>query len=159
MADKDQMTWRAEATHARVFEVDSATVINRGDFVFQDTDDVKPASDQVDQVGGDANRELFHDNFAGIAAQRSRAGDTNPIRVNTRGIHEYDCDAAQFEQGDLVGMKEEAGGTFLEDQVVVAVATENLAVGRVAKRYGSNTTKVLVDIFSTVVVGGAQAPA
>jgi hypothetical protein len=42
---------------------------------------------------------------------------------------------------------------------VKSVATENLAVGRVAKRVNPAGTSVLVEIVSTVMRGGPQAMA
>ena len=135
-----------------------------------------PASDAVIQVGDlitgtpesaadvtwDTNltttQEAFHDAFLGVSGQRSRDGDTDPLRVATTGTFEFDCAAATFAIGELVGPAK-AAGDALESQKVVAVATENLAIGRVARNYASNTTKVLVDTASTVMRGGPQAAA
>src|SRR5262245_28274259 len=71
--------------------VDSATAIEIGDLVYLDTDDVKPASSQTDQLSEEANQALFAARFAGVAMQASDAGDTQPIRVATDGIFEFDC--------------------------------------------------------------------
>ena len=152
----DVMRWRYGDTSPVVIPVDSATVIEIGDLVYLDTDDAKPASSQADQGTEIANQELFHDNFAGVAMQRSRSGDTNPIRVASRGVFEFDCPSSTFEVGDLVGVDEATSGTQLENQQVDAVATANLAVGRVAKRVNPAGTSVLVDVVSTVSHGGPQ---
>lgn len=88
--------------------------------------------------------------------QASRSGDTQPIRVATAGVFEFDCVSATFEVGKLVGADENAGGNALERQVVAPVATANLAIGRCAKRVNPATTRVLVDIVSTVGRGGPQ---
>lgn len=103
-------------------------------------------------------QEAFHDVFLGVANQQSRDGDTAAIRVATSGVYEFDCAAATFNLGDLVGPAKQSGN-LLEPQKVVAVATPNLAIGRVVKKYGSNTTKVLVEIDSTVVRAGPRAMA
>jgi hypothetical protein len=79
--------------------VDSATVIEIGDLVYLDTDDAKPSSAQADQGTEAANQELFHDKFAGVAMQASRSGDTQPIRVATAGVFEFDCLSTTFEVG------------------------------------------------------------
>ena len=155
----DVMRWRYGDTQPVVIPVDSATVIEIGDLVYLDTDDAKPASAQADQGTEAANQELFHDNFAGVAMQRSRDGDTSSMRVATRGVFEFDSPSATFEVGDLLGVDEASGGTQLEDQQVDAVATENLAAGRVAKRVSPAATKVLIDIVGTVSHGGPQAMA
>ena len=138
--------------------VDSGTVIETGDLVWQDTDDAKPADDVTSATTLAGTQEAFHDAFLGVAEQASRDGDTSDIRVGTRGVWEFPCDAATFELGDLVGPAAGVSPAIVP-QKVVAVATENLAIGRVAKRYPSNTTKVLVRIVSTVMDGGPQAMA
>lgn len=155
----DTMRWRYGDTSPVVLPVDSATVIEIGDLIYLETDDARPASAQADQLTEAANQELFHDKFAGIAMQRSPSGDTTPIRVATTGVFEFDCLSATFEVGALVGVDEASSGTQLEDQVVAAVATPNLAVGRVVKRLNPAGTRVLVDVVSTVVYGGPQAAA
>jgi hypothetical protein len=155
----DVMRWRYGETSPVVIPVDAATVIEIGDFVYLATDDARPAAQQADQSTEAANQELFHDNFAGVAMQRSPAGDSTPIRVATTGVFEFDCLSATFEVGALLGVDEDSGGTFLTNQLVAGVATPNLAVGRCAKRLNPAGTRVLVEIVSTVSHGGPQAMA
>lgn len=152
----DKMRWRYGDTNPVVAAVDSATVIEIGDLLYQDTDDAKPASAQADQESEAANQELFADNFLGVAMQRSRAGDTEPIRVATTGVFELDCPTGTFELGDLVGADENAAGDALLNQQVAPVAASRYAIGRVAKRVASAATSVLVDIRSTVMTGGVE---
>lgn len=157
MANK--MRWRYGDTRPVMLPVDSATVIEIGDVVYLDTDDVKPASSQTDGGTLGTNQETLHDNFVGIAMQASGDGDVADLRVATAGVFELDCAAATFEVGDLVGASENAGGTALEDQKAVAVAGENLAIGRCAMRESTASTSVYVDIVGTVTHGGVQAKA
>lgn len=139
--------------------VASADVIEVGDLVIDSGSGVVKA---MSAVTWDTNiattQEAGHDAFLGVAQERSRSGDTNPIRVHTTGVHEFDCASATFEIGDLVGPAKQSGNG-IESQKVVAVATPNLAIGRVAKRYGSNTTKVLVAVDSVKMNGGPRAMA
>ena len=152
----DVMRWRYGDTNpVQASEVLTATVIAIGDLVWLDTDDIKPASD-VTWAGLAQTQDDFQDKFLGVAAQRSRSGDTTDVRVNTTGTFAFDCAAATFEEGDLVGPDDNAGGTALENQKVIAVTSEARAIGRVTKRYSSNTTSVLVRIVSTVMLGGVQ---
>ena len=88
--------------------------------------------------------------------QRSRSGETAPIRVATTGVFEFDCASGTFELGDLVGADENAAGTALLNQQVAKVAASHYAIGRVAKRQAAATTSVLVDIRSTVMTGGVE---
>ena len=153
------LRWRYGDTNPVLMAVDSATVIEIGDLVYLDTDDAKPASSQSDQGSEVLNQEAFHDTFLGVAMQQSRDGDTDDIRIATTGVFEFVCPSGTFELGDLVGVDEASGGSSLEDQQVDAVASENLAIGRCAKRVPSASTSVLVDIVSTVLRGGPQAMA
>jgi hypothetical protein len=152
----DKMRWRYGDTNPVVAAVDSATAIEIGDLVYQDVDDAKPANAQADQGSETANQELFADKFLGVAMQRSRAGDTDPIRVATTGVFEFDCPSGTFELGDLVGVDENSGGDGLLDQQVAAVAASKYAVGRAAKRVATAATRVLVDVRSTVMTGGVE---
>ena len=150
------MRWRYGDTQPVMLPVDATTVVEIGDLIYLETDDARPASSQADQLTEAANQELFHDKFAGVAMQASRNGDTQPIRVATAGVFEFECLSATFEVGKLIGVDETAAGTALEDQVVAPVATANLAIGRCAKRVNPAATKVLVDVVSTVQRGGPQ---
>jgi hypothetical protein len=152
----DKMRWRYGDTNPVVAAVDSATVIEIGDLIYQDTDDAKPASAQSDQGTETANQSLFADKFLGVAMQRSPAGDTKPIRVATTGVFEFACPSGTFELGAMVGADENSAGTALLNQQVETVPTSSRAIGRVAKRVGAAATSVLVDIVSTVMAGGIE---
>lgn len=152
----DKMRWRYGDTNPVVAAVDAATVIEIGDLVYLDVDDAKPASSQADHGSEAANQELFADRFLGVAMQRSRAGETAPIRVATTGVFEFDCPSGAFELGDLVGADENAAGNALLAQQVAKVSASKYAVGRVARRIPSAATSVLVDIRSTVMTGGVE---
>jgi hypothetical protein len=151
------MRWRYGDTSPVMLPVDSATVIEIGDMVLLDTDDAKPASSQADQGTKNSNQQLFHDNFAGVAMQASRNGDTQPIRVATSGVFEFDCVSTTLEVGDMMGPDENGAGTALLNGTVAKVANANAAVGRCAKRLNPAGTKVLVDIVSATMKGGPQA--
>jgi hypothetical protein len=155
----DILRWRYGDTSPVVLPVDSATEIEIGDLVYLDTDDAKPSSSLADGGSEAANQEAFHDLFAGVAMQRSRAGDTDPIRVATRGVFEFPCPSATFEVGALIGASENGAGDALLDQQVEGVATANLAIGRCAKRVNPAATTVLVDIVATISHGGPQTVA
>lgn len=146
------------ATNPVVSDVDSSTVVAIGDIVILDTDDAKPASATTWDTNIATTQEAVHDKFLGVSDQRSRSGDTEGIRVNTTGVFEFDCASATFELGALVGVAK-TSGNGVENQKVVAVATANLAIGRVAQRYGSATTRVRVAIESVVMTGGPRAMA
>jgi len=151
----DKMRWRYGETNPVVAAVDAATEIEIGDLLWHDTDDAKPASDVPDQGTAQANQTYFADRFLGVAMQRSRAGETTPIRVATTGVFELGCQATAFELGDLVAA---AQGTVdvLEDQQVAKASDPALSIGRAARREPNAATAVLVDIRSTVMTGGVK---
>jgi hypothetical protein len=155
MANK--MRWRYGDTNPVLLPVAADTVIEIGDLVFQDTDEAKPAEALPDQGTELENQELFHQLFAGVAMQASRAGDTQPVRVATTGVFEFDCVSATLEVGDLLGADENTGGTALLNQTVAGVAAADAAIGRCAKRLNPAGTRVFVDIVSSVLKGGPQA--
>jgi len=152
----DKMRWRYGDTNPVVAAVDSSTVIEIGDLLYQDTDDAKPASSQADQGSETVNQATFAANFLGVAMQRSRSGDTAPIRAATTGVFEFDCPSGTFELGDLIGADENGAGNALLDQQVATVGDSQFAIARVAKREASATTSVLVDVRSTVMTGGIE---
>ena len=152
----DKMRWRYGDTNPVVAAVDAATAIEIGDLLYQDTDDAKPASSQADHGSETANQELLADKFLGVAMQRSRNGDTAPVRVATTGVFEFDCPSGTFELGDLVGADANAAGNALLNQQVAKVTASRCAVGRVAKRVAPAATSVLIDIRSTVMTGGVE---
>lgn len=155
----NQLRWRYNPTNPVLLAVDSATVIEIGDLVYLDTDDAKPASSLSDGGTVALNQEALHDSFAGVAMQASASGETTPIRVATSGVFEFDCAAATFEVGALIGGAENSAGDALENQQVIAAPAVNRAIGRCARRATTSTTRVLVDIVSTVMKGGPQAAA
>lgn len=159
MADRYQPWQYGDAKPVETKAIVSATVIEKGDLVAADAGAPYAAADQAWDTNLATTQEAFHDKFLGVSLDRSRSGDTDPIRCGTGGVYEFDCAAATFEIGDLVGPAKQTGNA-LESKKVVAVATANLAIGKIAKRYGSNTTKVLVEIGSVLgsPMGGVQAP-
>ncbi len=150
----DKMRWRYGETNRVIASVDSETVIEIGDFVYHENDAAKPASAQADQSSETANQELFVKSFLGVAMQRSRCGDTDPIGVATTGVFEVDCLPSTFAIGDLVGVPEVDSGNALDNQRVVFVLGKQYAIARVAKRVSPRADNVLVDIRSTVMTGG-----
>jgi hypothetical protein len=164
----DTMRWRYGDTNPVVATVAPDTVIEIGDLVWLGSNQALPAGHDSD---GDGNADLwdtnlattqsaFHSLFLGVAMQRSRSGDAEPIRVATTGVFEMDCASAAFALGELVGPARQGSNNRLANQTVVAVegGSEHRAVGRVARSVDSPATRVLVDIQSTILRGGPQRP-
>jgi hypothetical protein len=136
--------------------VHAGTVIEIGDLLYQDTDNAKTSASLADQGGKTANQAAFSREFLGVAMQRSRSGDTAPVRVATTGVFEFDCSPGTFELGMLLGPDTNGAGTALLSQQVARVNQSHYAIGRVARREAAATSSVLVDIRSTVMTGGVE---
>ena len=132
--------------------VDAAIGIEIGDLCYLATDDVRPASSQVDQTSETLNQLEFARNFLGIAVSRDTATATvaGVVRVQTTGIFQLTCASDTYEVGNYVAADEDTGGTFLEDQQVKKTADRNSAIGIVVARVASADTKVWVKIVSRV---------
>ena len=136
----DKMRWRYGDANPVVAAVDSDTVIEIGDMVLQDADDAKPFATAC------FGSRAFRDKFLGVAMQRSRSGDTVPIRVAITGVFEFDCPSGTFELGDMMAA--------CANQRVEKTNDRDAAIGRIAKRQPTSVTSVLVDIHSTIMTGG-----
>lgn len=139
------------------YPVDSATVIEVGDLVYLEVDDVRPASGLTYGASLANAQGNFAKKYVGVAMTASANGETDPVQVARAGTFEFACAAGQFEVGDLVNADDNTGGTALEDQQVIAVGENGIGIGRVAKRYSANTTSVLIEIFP--LSQGRQLPA
>jgi len=145
-------------------DCETATVIEVGDLVALVSDKVVPASGFADAGTLAQNQEAFHDAFLGVSRSAHRASMTpaDPLTLDiaTEGIFRFPMTStAAVVVGDLVG-PEGTGAALavgLADQLLVEVATPNLAIGRVTKIVSA--TEVWVDIKSVVTMGGAQAMA
>jgi hypothetical protein len=133
----------------------TATVIEVGDLCQHLTGNVQPASSEAWNVTVAATRDDFKSTFVGVAMQASAAGETAEIAIATRGVFEFDCVAATFDYGALVGPADElAAGVALDDQIVESAVIAG-AIGQVVRTYAVNTTRVLVRIFT---FGAHDAP-
>ncbi len=148
--------FRYEEKDVVLVDIASATVVEIGDFVQLDTDKLKPASDETWSASLAGTQEAFCATFLGVALQASADGDTAPVRVATAGVFEYPCASASFGVGDRVGCADDESNA-LEDQKVVAVAQNYLAVGKVVETTSSETT-VKIRIKNVVFDGGYQTP-
>lgn len=169
----DNNRWRWGDTVPVVANCQGDTDIEIGDLVFLEgaeggLKNLRPASMITDLGSLIANQIYFKCRFLGHASQAHRTNaaadpdDVQDVRVNTAAVHEYACASATWEIGDLVGVAENAAGTALLDQTVIAVPRNAVdadlrAIGRVAQREAVATTRVLIDLDSEIMAGGVDA--
>ncbi len=125
--------------------------VSQCDLMYHDGDEVKPFSSLSDQGTEPKNQAEAARRFAGLAGDTRTANETTGndyFPLVTDAIVEMDCPAATFEVGDFVGPSENGDGTGLLNQQVEKVSHAERAVGIVAQRYGSNTTRVRFRLLS-----------
>lgn len=86
MSDSDLRYKYCDANPVQAPAVGTAVVIQPGDLV---TDTPESAADVTWDTDLATTQEAFHDAFLGVSGQRSRDGDTDPIRVNTTGVDTF----------------------------------------------------------------------
>lgn len=150
-------------TRPVIAPVATAQAVAVGDIVGLSSGNTVRAEDTTWDTNTATTQAAFALLFLGVSGQRKTAavarvdgnGEDNRIRIDADGIWEFDCASATFAVGDLVGPAKQTGNA-LESQKVVAVATENLAIGRVAEA-GASVTRVKVKILSVKMPAGRQS--
>jgi hypothetical protein len=146
----DVQRYRREADGVVYFPVESATVIEIGDLCAVSGGYLVPLSSLADQLTESANQIVAAAIFAGVARQRSRAGDTEPVGVNVEGEFEYPCPSTTWAIGELVGPSENGDGDGLLAQQVEKVTLAPNAIGTCVKA-GTTVTSVFVRLQSSIV--------
>jgi hypothetical protein len=140
----NQLRFRSGQVQLARLRVDSGTVIEAGDLVFLDSDDVKPASDFTWDTNLATTQAAFAAAFLGIAHQQSADGDTDDISVDLspHAVYEFDAAPAAYEVGDALGPDEDS--STLMDQQLEAVGSDGLGIARAVeyKPAGSSLVRV-----------------
>jgi len=138
------------------FAVDSPTVINRGDAVWLDSDDVKPASDFTWDTDIFTTRAAFAAKFAGVALGHSASGETSEIPVQVGGFIRFGFAGSTYEVGDPVAMDKASGNAMLNDRLETSSASE--CTFRVRERGEvQDGGKLLVEIYSAFAGANVNA--
>ncbi|MEN0109743.1 MAG: hypothetical protein AAF805_03375 [Planctomycetota bacterium] len=151
------MRWRYGDTNPVTLPVDAATEVEIGDLLTLVAGVAEPVSETADQGSILLNQSTFHDNFVGVAMQASPAGEASTVRIATTGVFEFEAAPSAYELGTELTAAAQATGNLLQDQRLAEAVGVSSAIGRCAKRTGAGTSRVLVDIVSTVMRGGPQA--
>jgi len=148
-----------------VVDMASAVVCKPGDAIILNIGDTTvgfPASNMASHVTDLATvQEAVHDSFLGIALDGKVAGRAKPVRVATEGVFSIPIAATTAAPiGTPFGLYNDDGlhGPPL-DQLAIAVATDNLAIGKLVKPTLATDTHAHIRIFSTKTIGGPQAMA
>ena len=155
----NRLRFRSGQVQLFKLRVDSGTVIEAGDLVFLDSDDVKPASDFTWTTNLATTQEAFAAAFLGVAHQASASGDTDDVSVDLSplSIYEFDVNAATYEVGALLGPDEQSSA--LMDQQLEAVATSARAIARAAEYRAASSSQLRVAFASAFHCASANVNA
>jgi len=133
--------------------VESATVIEIGDFVGISNNYLISVKDLDDAGDAAANREACADIFAGIALSASADGETDDVLVQTDGVVMLNQKtAAEIHIGDPVEIY--ASADHCENQTIVEGSTSPIAV--CVKTHDDSTTETLCKLVASKIFGIRQ---
>lgn len=153
----------AEPGHLRRIPGTVAERITSGDFLVLVSSKGSPATALGDSGTTAQNQEAAHDVFLGVAVDSKAADVAADVLYATRGLFRYPCAALgqAYEVGQPFGMAGTGAGLAVgvAAQEVVPVATNNLAIGKLAENAASGATSVLLEIAGVLSTpwGGCQA--
>lgn len=144
----NRLRFRSGQVELHRLRVDSATVLEAGDVVYLDTDDVKPASAFAYTTDLATTRGNFAAVFLGICHQASAHGETAPVSIDLSplSVYEFDVDAATFEVGDKLACDGDSDG--LCNQQLSKVNTAAVAIARAAEFKAASSTLLRVQFAS-----------
>lgn len=151
MANSMRVRKAIEVAH---YPVASATVIEIGDLLYYDgsANQVFPAADftwDTNLATTQAALKAAGFGFAGISQSYSRDGDTDDVRVATKGIADMPCASAAFNSDEWIGIDDNATPDGLLSQQVIGVASAAVAIGR-PEEVQAATTLVRFRFFSDI---------
>ena len=154
----NQLRFRSGQVQLRKLRVDSGTVIEAGDLVFLDTDDVKPAADFTWDTDLATTQAAFAAVFLGVAHQQSADGDTDDVSVDLSpfSVYEFDVNSATYEVGDPLGPDENA--SQLMSRQLEAAASAN-SIARAAEYQPAAQATLRVTFASAYHTGSANTNA
>jgi hypothetical protein len=157
MANK--LRFRSGQVELHKLRVNSDTVLEAGDLVYLDTDDVKPASDFPFTTDLATTRGNFAAVFLGVCHQPSADGETDPVSVDLSplAVYEYDCDSATFEVGSLLAP--DGDSDSLDAQRLAKVSNAAHAIARAAEYKAAAATLIRAQFASAFHVGSANVNA
>ena len=151
---------RYGAVNIRRILAKASTAIAIGDILIIATNNATPCGDATAGANSNASVELAtHTNFLGVSMDQRLAANATAgnIAVATSGVFEFDClDEAAKGPGTFYGVGLLGGGTNQASQIVQAVATANLAIGKLAELKPANAATCRVEIQSSVWQNGVQ---
>ncbi|MCC7421634.1 MAG: hypothetical protein IT428_15235 [Planctomycetaceae bacterium] len=141
--------------------VDSGTVIEIGDMVFLDTNDVKPVSDFTWDTNEATTQAGVANVFLGIAVEKSASGETDDISVDvsSMSVWEFTVASSTYEYGDELSPKKHASENELLNDTLKATASDGAAMAQAAQYASSAVTRLKVKFASAFNVASSNSNA
>lgn len=154
----NQLRFRSGHVQLHQLRVDSGTVIEAGDLVYLDTDDVKPASDFSWDTDLATTQGAFAAVFLGVAQHQSADGETDAISIDLSptSVYEFDVNSATYEVGDSLGPDENSSALMSQQ---LEAATEGCSIARAAEYKASASSTLRVTFASAYHTGSANTNA
>lgn len=155
----NRLRFRSGQVHLAKVRVDSGTVLEAGDLVFLDSDDVKPAKSFPWTSNLATTQSAFAAAFLGVCHEQSADGDTAPVSVDLSpfSVYEFDVAAGAYEVGDDLAADENS--SHLMNQQLEAVSTGTLGIARSCEYRPSGATALRVTFASAFFTGSANVNA
>ena len=150
----NHLRFRSGQVQLHKLRVDSGTIIEAGDLVFLDTDDVKPAADFPWNTDLITTQGDFAAVFLGVAHQQSADGDSEDLSIDLSpfSVYEFDVNSATYEVGDSLG-PDENSSALMNQQLEAAVSTAGIARAAEYKAAAATTLRV---IFASAYHAGSS---
>lgn len=154
----NQLRFRRGHVQLHQLRVDSGTIIEAGDLVYLDTDDIKPASDFTWDTDLATTQGTFAAVFLGVAQHQSADGDTDDVSVDVSptSVYEFDVNSATYEVSDALGPDENSSA--LMNQQLEAASTGN-SIARAAEYKASASSTLRVTFASAFGTNAANTNA
>ncbi len=155
----NNLRFRSGQVQLHKFRVDSGTVIEAGDLVFLDGDDIKPASSFAWNSDLATTQADFAAKFAGVAHQSSSLGQTDDVSVDVSpmSIYEFDVNSTTYEVGDALSADELSSS--LMNQQLEAVGSDDLGIARASEYRASSSSRLRVSFASAFHSGSSNVNA
>lgn len=155
----NRLRFRSGQVQLHKLRVASATVIEAGDMVFLDANDVKSAGSFTWTTDLATTQGNFAASFLGIAHQQSANGDTDDISVDLspQAVYEFDANPATYEVGDALGPDELSAA--LMNQQLEAAASSASGIARAAEYKASSASTLRVTFASAFAAGSSNVNA
>lgn len=155
----NRLRFRSGQVSLHRLRVDSGTVLEAGDLVFLDTDDVKPAQSFAWTTDLATTQAAFAAAFLGVCHQPSADGQTDDVSVDLSplAVYEFDANPATYEVGTILGPDEQSN--TLMNQQLETVASAGLGIARAAEYKAASAATLRVTFASAFHTASANTNA